>query len=244
MKNLHTIETNVTKHKSVLIFEGSHLSINPLKSYLVDKKYLVFKTCSLDTALSLILDNKLDIIIIENTVSDEKIFHISEAFRSYFNGYIMVLSDETNEAEQIKILELGIDDYLAPPFSFDLLAARLGALTRRASHQQNDEQLIKLQVGDVILYPFTQKCEVKYTQLHLSSFEFRLLRLLLANAGKIMSRETIYSMLLGREYNGAERTVDVRVSKLRDKLASVGVEQAKIETVWGKGYILNEVEIP
>jgi len=58
-----------------------------------------------------------------------------------------------------------------------------------------------------------------------------------------MSRDTIYTMLLGREYNGAERTVDVRVSKLRDKLTNVGVKQAKIETVWGKGYILNEVEV-
>jgi DNA-binding response OmpR family regulator len=243
MKNLHTIETDLIKHKSVLIFEGTHLSINPLKNYLADKKYSVFKTCSIDIALSLILDSKLDIIIIDHSVADDKIAHISETLRAHFTGYIMVLSTNQNEVMQIESIEAGMDDYLVRPFSFDLLEARLGALTRRESHQQNDEQVIKIQVGDVTLYPFTQKCQVKDASLHLSTFEFRLLRLLLANVGKIMSRDSIYTMLLGREYNGAERTVDVRVSKLRDKLASIGVEHAKIETVWGKGYILNEVEI-
>ena len=55
-----------------------------------------------------------------------------------------------------------------------------------------------------------------------------------------MTRDSIYSSLLGRQYNGSERTVDVRISRLRDKLVRQGMEKAIIETVWGKGYILNE----
>jgi two-component system OmpR family response regulator len=82
---------------------------------------------------------------------------------------------------------------------------------------------------------------VKDKRVNLSFFEFKLLALLLRNAGRVMTRDSIYHLLLGREYNGTERTVDVRISKLRDKLMTEGMAQTKIETVWGKGYILNEI---
>ena len=95
-------------------------------------------------------------------------------------------------------------------------------------------------VGDVELNPQSNSCKVQGKTVKLSSFEFQLLALLLRNAGRVMTRDTIYNVLLGREYNGSERTVDVRISRLRDKLLSQGMEKTLIETVWGKGYILKE----
>ncbi len=77
--------------------------------------------------------------------------------------------------------------------------------------------------------------------IRLSSFEFQLLALLLRNVGRVMTRDSIYNLLLGREYKGSERTVDVWISHLREKLISEGMQQTIIETVWGKGYILNEI---
>jgi len=91
------------------------------------------------------------------------------------------------------------------------------------------------------IYPQANKCEINGNSIRLSSFEFQLLALLTRNAGRVMTRDAIYDVLLNRQYNGVERTVDVRISKLRDKLLNEGMTHVRIETVWGKGYILNEV---
>ncbi len=127
------------------------------------------------------------------------------------------------------------------PVAPNVLKVRIQALFRRQPMQDNVQAPNVFQVGDVALYPQANKCHVQGKGIRLSSFEFQLLALLLRNVGRVMTRDSIYNLLLGREYNGSERTVDVRISHLRENLISEGMQQTIIETVWGKGYILNEI---
>ena len=96
----------------------------------------------------------------------------------------------------------------------------------------------KIIVGELELFPAEHKCHANGKAISLSNFEFEMLTLLMTNAGKVLTRDSIYTLLLGREFNGSERSVDVRISRLRDKLVKNGVVQAKIKTVWGKGYVI------
>lgn len=167
--------------------------------------------------------------------------NICPAIRIIYKGPIMVLTNNHSEKSQINAFDVGIDDYLVKPISSAILSVRIDALLKRVQKSFNPASPDVVKVGDITLFPLAQKCQVRDKPVNLSTFEFRLLGLLLVNAGQILTRDLIYQTLLGRAYNGEERTVDVRVSKLRDKLGHVGLHQTKIETVWGKGYILTEV---
>lgn len=237
MNNINTVK-NVN---SVLIIESDKLYVSSFKSHLVNEGYHVDKVALLAQAKGVIFHNPPDLVIVDHNLSDQKQINELHLLRAMFKGPIMVVTTNTSEQVQINCFNAGADDYLIKPFSFNILNVRVSALLRRKNTSFNGDDVSKIEVGDITLYPLSQKCQVKDKGVHLSTFEFRLLGLLLSNAGKIMSRDSIYNLLLGRDYNGAERTVDVRVSKLRDKLASIGVEHAKIETVWGQGYILNEI---
>jgi len=100
-------------------------------------------------------------------------------------------------------------------------------------------ELASLSVGDICLEPKAQRCFVNEEIVKLTGFEFNLLRLLIENEGQILSRDQLYSTLLGRVYNGAERTIDVRMSQLREKLISSNMTKVRIETIWGQGYMLS-----
>ncbi|MCJ8320458.1 MAG: response regulator transcription factor [Colwellia sp.] len=241
MNNLTTKKQLPTSASSVLIIEGENLHFNSNKPFLERQGFEVFQAFDEDKAKDIINKNRPDILVVDVTLPEKNVVNLYQRLRAEFKGPIIVLTNNPTEKLQVEAFGVGIDDYLIKPVSTAILQVRIESLIRRAKQPLNNDLVNKVQVGDIILFPLAQKCEVNNKGVHLSTFEFRLLGLLLANVGKIMSRDSIYKTLLGREYNGEERTVDVRVSKLRDKLANVGLEHAKIETVWGKGYILNEI---
>ena len=227
--------------KSVLLIENHTPKKTSFKSYLKSENFMVIKAMVNQNLITEVVNNQPDIVVINMPFLALNAADISRSIRKVFQGPILVLATDNNEQAQIEAFKAGVDDYLIQPVTPSILKVRLDALYRRQPTQSKVDNKSKIQVGDITLYPHTQQCHVKNQGVHLSTFEFKLLGLLLTNVGKIMSRDSIYMRLLGREYNGEERTVDVRMSKLRDKLSSLGVEETKIETVWGRGYILNEV---
>jgi len=241
MTNLINIEQLPKGESTVLIIEGENHHISSYKPFFENAGYKVEQAFDENNAKKLINKSKPNLIVIDVTLPEKSMLNVCQLIRTLFNGPIMMLTNNYNEQLQVDAFGVGIDDYLIKPISTAILKARIESLIKRARAPFQQSLPVKLQVGDITLFPLAQKCEVNHKGVHLSTFEFRLLGLLLANVGQIMSRDSIYKTLLGREYNGEERTVDVRVSKLRDKLASVGLEQTRIETVWGKGYILTEL---
>ena len=97
----------------------------------------------------------------------------------------------------------------------------------------SDEEALELAARDVALTVWLDGAGVQLT-----THEFELLRLLAKNAGKVLSREEIFRNLRGIEYDGLDRSIDGRISKLRRKLGDSSTEPARIKTVWGKGYLL------
>ena len=166
-------------------------------------------------------------------------FHVCHELREVYDEPIIVLTARETDEEQISAFKLGADDFITKPVSPNVLKVRLDAMLRRKPAKE-ERPLHAIRVGNIALYPQANKCEIDGRAIRLSSFEFQLLALLLRNVGRVMTRDAIYNVLLNREYNGVERTVDVRISKLRDKLINDGMQCARIETVWGKGYIVNE----
>jgi DNA-binding response OmpR family regulator len=138
-------------------------------------------------------------------------------------------------ADVVKGLDAGADDYLAKPFAFNVLLARLRALSRRGLRPT----VRILQVGDLALDPSSHEVTRAGRLLDLTSTEFRLLEFLMRRAGRVSSRAAIIDGVWGMEQDVKANTVDAFIRLLRSKVDS-GHRPALIQTVRGYGYILRE----
>lgn len=149
---------------------------------------------------------------------------------------IIMITAKGEEVDKIIGLELGADDYITKPFSVRELVARVKALLRRARlslPEVLEDNVIKL--GDLVINSSTYEVYKGEEKIDLTLKEFGLLKLLVLNKGKVLTRDFLLDKVWGYEYYGETRTVDVHIRYLRQKLEKVGIKQC-IETVRGVGY--------
>ncbi len=224
---------------TVMIVEDDKVLSELLKQYLEKSSFVVHQVYRGDQAARSQIKIQPDIILLDIGLPGIDGYKVCHDLRSTYQGPILFLTSHNSEAEHLAAFNVGADDFLVKPSSPQLITAHIEALLRRSKAKKVNSQRQKITVGEISLSPSEQKCEVNGKEISLSGFEFELLSLLMFNTGKVLTRDDIYKLLLGREYDGAERSVDVRLSRLRDKLIRQGVEQTKIKTIWGKGYLLS-----
>ncbi len=149
---------------------------------------------------------------------------------------IIMLTARGEEAERIRGLSLGADDYVVKPFSVPELVARVHALLRRAKPEHVAHQL---SIGDIALDRMTKRVRRAERELHLGPTEFRLLEFLMKSPGRVFTREHLLDNVWGQDVYVDERTVDVHVGRLRKVLNRRG-QQDPIRTVRGAGYSFDE----
>ncbi len=150
---------------------------------------------------------------------------------------IVMLTARGEEAERIRGLATGADDYVVKPFSVPELLARVRALLRRAK-PGHVSSLLK--AGDIDLDRETRRVRRGGSEIHLGPTEFRLLEFLMQSPGRVYSREQLLDGVWGRDVYVDERTVDVHVGRLRKALKSTSLENDPIRTVRGAGYSFDE----
>ena len=164
---------------------------------------------------------------------------ICRELRESFSGPILIFTARDSDIDQVIGLEAGADDYVAKPVDPMVLLARTRALLRRVA----DDETPAMPDGDITLgslriSPSAQEASLDDEPVQLTTHEFELLLLLARYAGTVLSRDDIFHHLRGIDYNGTDRSIDGRISKLRRKLGDDAHEPARIKTVWGKGYLL------
>ncbi|HKM18398.1 MAG TPA: response regulator transcription factor [Limnochordia bacterium] len=179
--------------------------------------------------------NKPDLIILDLMLPGKDGYDVCKAIRRTSNVPIIMLTAKETELERVLGLELGADDYITKPFSPLELIARIKAVLRRTSGQEDDEA-DEYTVGSIFMKVGTREVLVKGKQVDLTRKEFDLLHTIMQNAGKVLTREFLLQKVWGYEYEGETRTVDVHIRHLRRKLGPEGEE--RIETIHGVGYKL------
>jgi two-component system phosphate regulon response regulator PhoB/two-component system alkaline phosphatase synthesis response regulator PhoP len=149
--------------------------------------------------------------------------------QSYESIPIIMLTAKGQEADKVTGLELGADDYLTKPFSPRELIARVKAVLRRTSASK----LAQVIIGDITIDPERFEVMVNEKPVTLTPVEFKILHLLAQNQGKVFSRERILDHLWGNEKAVIDRTVDVHIKNLRDKLGPAG---ERVKNIRGVGY--------
>jgi len=148
---------------------------------------------------------------------------------------IIMLTARDTEIDKVLGLELGADDYVTKPFSSRELLARIKAVLRRSSNESTGADGI-LEGGGVRLDPDRFEVTVRGDQVHLPRKEFELLELLMENAGRVLTRETLIDRIWGPDYFGDTRTLDVHIKRLRAKCEEDPHTPTHLVTIRGLGY--------
>lgn len=189
-------------------------------------------------AVEAIVSKQPDIVVLDIMLPNQDGFSICRAIRPNYKGPVLFLTAKDSDFDQVKGLEIGADDYVIKPVEPYVLLARLNALLRRsftASGVSDSLELGQLHIDKADRTVFLEDKEVELT-----SYEFDLLWALASNAGETQNRDYIYKHVVGREYDGLDRSVDVRISRLRKKLGDNPEQPFRLITVWGKGYLCSK----
>lgn len=191
-------------------------------------------------AISHILSAKPDLIVLDLMLPGLDGLSICRQIREDFFGPIIMLTALDDDIDEVTGLEVGADDYLSKPIKPRVLLAHIRAQLRRHTHisQQLDTH-IKTALSDELVIDATKR-KVSYQQqeISLTCAEFDLLWILASHAGKIISRDELHQEIFRLAYDGIDRSIDLRISRLRKKLSDNSKEPNIIKTIRNKGYLL------
>ena len=207
-------------------------------SYLQNNGFVVVTESQGDRAVERAQHERPDLIILDVGLPGQDGFAICKALRPEFTAPILILTARDSDFDHVVGLELGADDYVVKPVEPRVLLARIQALLRRAhatTVSPADQRILKF--GALIIQLATRAVTLNQQPVTLTTNEFELLSTLAMRAGDTQSRESLYQQLYKREYDGLDRTLDVRVSHLRKKLGDDPSNPTRIKTIWGQGYL-------
>ena len=226
----------------LLVVEDEEPTRRSLSNYLVRRGYRVDEAASAGEALRAWDARRPDLVLLDLGLPDLDGVDLIRRIRRAAATPIIILSARGEERDKIAGLEAGADDYLSKPFSLGELEARIHAVMRRlgGSDAASDG---RLSLGPIELDPVLRAVTVDGTPVHLSPREYELLKVLLTNRGRLVTRERLLRAVWGPEYADAREYLHVYVGRLRHKLSEAGVGPTideMIATETGIGYRVAE----
>ncbi|AGI38205.1 response regulator transcription factor [Thermoclostridium stercorarium] len=185
-----------------------------------------------------------DLIILDIMMPEENGFEVCRAIRDEVLCPIIFLSAKQTEADKIKALNLGGDDYVVKPFGLKELMARIEAnlrRERRAQYLNAEKKRTRLFFGDLSLDIRERTVKIKNVPIALTKREYDIVELLALHPGQVFSREHIYERVWGYDSEGDSATVVEHIKKIRAKFAAAAPSVEYISTVWGIGYKWNKL---
>lgn len=227
-----------SKHKDhVLIIEDDERLANLTREYLEANGFRVTLEADGTHGVERIIELEPDIVILDLMLPGEDGLSICRRVRPQYAGPILMLTARTDDMDQVLGLEMGADDYVPKPVQPRVLLARMRALMRRSDPIESNSGAARLTFGGLVIDSATREAWLDDERIDLTSAEFDLLWLLADNAGRVLTREEIFSSLRGIKYDGQDRSIDVRVSRIRPKIGDDPNQPHRIKTVRSKGYL-------
>ena len=190
-----------------------------------------------ETGLREAATRTFDVVILDLQLPRRDGLSVCRELRTRSSVPILVVTARSEEPDRIVGLELGADDYLGKPFSARELLARMRALVRRARGQLGPATDVLI-AGALELRTAAMTVSYRGVPVELTSYEFALLRVLVERRGRVLSREQLLELAKGTAEDAFDRSIDVRISKLRQKLGEDPRHPSIIRTVRGAGYVL------
>jgi DNA-binding response OmpR family regulator len=230
---------------TIMVVEDDDATRDFLADHLAADSYGVVTASSERQALNLLEVKDCDLILLDVMLPDASGFELCRRLRSA-DGIaqridpevpVIMLSGRATETDRVRGFDRGADDYIAKPFNYPELAARIAAVLRRARARREKGLL---QVGELRIDPASREVRLGERTVDLSAKEFALLHALAADPTRVFTKEELLRDVWGFKLMGSTRTLDSHASRLRRKLAPVAEGRRWIVNVWGVGYRLTD----
>lgn len=213
-----------------------------IEAYLVQQGFDVSCAESGTQMFELLADREFDLIVLDLMLPGEHGLSLAGRVKRELNTPIIIVSAQGEDVDRIVGLEIGADDYLAKPFNPRELLARIRAVLRRAAQQgatapQIPANSSRFRFGNYVLDMMTHRLSRDGEEVPLTTGEFDLLAVFVRHPNRLLDRDRILDLLTGAERLPFDRSIDVRVTRLRSKIEADAASPQYIRTIWGKGYM-------
>lgn len=219
--------------KKILLIDDDDKLTDLLKDYLSKYNFISHSSDNPVNALNHLRNNSYDLIVLDIMLPEMDGFETLKELRKTSNVPVIMLTARGETTDKIVGLELGADDYIAKPFEPRELVARMQSVFRRVEGSQSEDELISFK--DLQINPMNRTVKLGGKSIELTSTEFDILMLFAKNNGKVLSRDFLMQKTKGAVWQYYDRSIDVMVSRLRNKLKQKNFRL--IKTVQSVGYI-------
>lgn len=219
----------------ILIVEDDEKLRKELEIFLNNNGYQTNTLKKFDNTICDILEQKPDLLLLDINLPNADGEYICKELRKQSNLPIIIITSRDNELDELLSINYGADHYITKPFNIQILLAKIASLLRRTSMQ--NKNLEKIDGKEFILNTRKNTIEKDEKEIELTKNEFRILKYLVENQEKIVSREEIMECLWDSESFIDDNTLTVNITRLRNKLDELNLKEL-LETKRGQGYIL------
>lgn len=231
-----TRKEDFMKNYNILVCEDDKSIGNSIKIFLENKGYTVFNADNGIEALKIFEEEEIHLIIMDLMMPLMSGEEAIKELRKDSYVPIIILSAKSEEEDMVNGLNIGADDYITKPFNANELVARVNSSIRRFYRYTEDENSEdKIKVSDAVLDLNKKVLEINGREVHLTSLEFDILKLLMSNPGRIFSMDEIYERVWN-EPAIESKTVSVHVRRIREKIEIDPKNPRYLKVAWGVGY--------
>lgn len=220
---------------SILVVEDDDKIARSIARYLEIEGFRVSRVADGDAAVTAIQQQAPDLVVLDLMLPGLDGIEVCTAVRPEYAGAILMLTASEDESDELMALKTGIDDFVSKPVRLPVLLARIYALLRRVARSDSPEQL---NARDLCLNKSLRTVTRDASVLPLSETEFEIMWELAKRRGEIVTREELFKAVLGRAYDGIDRSIDMKISSIRKKLDDAETPPRYIRSLRNRGYLL------
>jgi two-component system, OmpR family, response regulator len=228
--------TSAAPIKILFIEDDEHLA-RLTGRYLEGSGFLVHWVATGPDAVAEATQRQFDVLLLDLMLPGRDGMDVCRELRTRTDVPIIMVTARKDEVDRILGLDAGADDYVTKPFSSRELVSRIRAVVRRARGAVGPTRKV-IQAGVIVLDPSNMRVTVSGRDVALTTYEFALLKVLVERAGQVLSREQLLDLAKGSADEAYDRSIDVQISRLRQKLGDDARQPRYLKTIRGSGYML------
>ncbi|MBP7687194.1 MAG: response regulator transcription factor [Thermoflexales bacterium] len=226
-------------NQKILVVDDELDIVKVVRAYLEQSGFRVVTASDGQHALTVFRHEKPDLVVLDLNLPKMDGLDVCRAIRRDSNTPVIMLTARVDEADRLIGLEIGADDYIVKPFSPREVVARVRTVLRRSTSVVVDQPAL-ITISDLVIDPVKHEVHLAARLIDLTPMEFNLMQAMAAQPGRAFSRMELLDAAQGEAYEGYERSIDVHIKNLRQKLGDDPRHPTYILTVYGIGYKFNE----
>ena len=224
--------------KTLLLIDDDVKLLIRLKKYLEHFDFTVFTKDNPLGGIDYIKNSEIDLVILDVMLPDiDGLEALRRIRKDYGNLPVIMLTARGEVTDRIVGLELGADDYLPKPFEPRELVARIQTVLRRSARKTQKDNNDFIEIKGLKINFNNHRVDLNKSEIILTNLEFQLLKVFMENVGRVLNRNFLLDSLKGVDWESFDRSIDVLISRLRNKIKDNPKKPVFIKTVWGTGYM-------